>query len=196
MFQEAVNRICPEVVGARPLFRRLTPLLSAAGGWFPVAFFVGILAGEEPIDHLQKNVLRSGQDLHPIVRRVMQIHIAQEARHIGFAHQYLEHHLPRVGPVQRALLKVSFPVIMRVLCDVIMVPSKQARADMGIPDEVAAEVWWDSPRSQESLRDLFGDVRMLADELGLRGPLARLLWKALGIDGRPARYRAEPTAWR
>jgi hypothetical protein len=34
---------------------------------------------------------------------------------------------------------------------------------------------------------------MLADEIGLRTPLTRWAWKLWGVDGRPARFRAEPT---
>jgi len=193
MFQEFVNRVCPEVKGAPTAFKVLVPLFASAGAFFPEAFFVGILAGEEPIDHLQKAAMRSGGS-HPAANRIMQIHIAEEARHIGFAHQYLQHHVPELGPVKKALLTVLFPLIMRALCDVIMVPSKRARQDMGIPDEVAKEIWWDAEDSQKLLRDLFSDVRMLADNLGIRKGPAKLLWKAMKIDGRPARFRAEPSA--
>ena len=192
MFQEFVNRVNPDVAGAPTLFKALVPLLASAGAWFPEAFFVGILAGEEPIDHLQKGAMRSGGS-HPAANRIMQIHIAEEARHIGFAHQYLEHHVPELGFVKKQVLTYTFPVIMRALCDVIMVPSKKARQDMGIPDEVAKEIWWDSEESQKLLRDLFADVRMLADNLGVRRGPARLLWKMLKIDGRPARFRSEPS---
>lgn len=198
MFQESVNRFVARsgienVAGAPASFTRLAPLVTSAGSWFPEAFFVGILGGEEPIDHLQKSIMRAGGS-HPLIDRVMQIHIAEEARHIGFAHQYLEHHWPLMSPVRRRVLTYLFPLIMRRLCDVIMVPSKQARRDMGIPDEVAKEIWWDSPDSRGLLRELFGDVRMLADNLGIRKGPASLLWKALGIDGRPSRFRSEPSA--
>ncbi|MFT4083280.1 MAG: diiron oxygenase [Nocardioides sp.] len=191
MFQEFTNRVCPDAVGASPKFKRLVPLLASAGAWFPEAFFTGILAGEEPIDHLQKATLRSG-GMHPLANRIMQIHIAEEARHIGFAHQYLEQHVPELGPVKRRLLAMLFPVIMRALCDVIMVPCKQAREDMGIPDEVAREIWWDSAESTKLLRDLFADVRMLADRLEIRTGPARWVWRRMGIDGRAARFRSEP----
>ncbi|MDH2416462.1 diiron oxygenase [Nocardioides sp. CER19] len=193
MFQEGVNRVCPGVAGAPTAFKLLIPVLSAAGGFFPEAFFVGILAGEEPIDHLQKAVMRAGGS-HPLIDRIMQIHIAEEARHIGFAHQYLEHHVPELGPIRKQLLAVLYPVIMRWLCDVIMVPSKRARRDMGIPDDVAKEIWWSSADSRKTLRDMFSDVRMLADELGLRNPVTKLIWKAMRIDGRPARFRGQPSA--
>jgi hypothetical protein len=195
MFQEAVNRVVEQagigsVAGAPGWFTRLAPLVTSAGTWFPEAFFVGILAGEEPIDHLQKSIMRAGGS-HPLIDRVMQIHIAEEARHIGFAHQYLEHHWPRLGFVKRTVLTYLFPVIMRALCDVIMVPSKRARRDMGIPDDVAKQIWWKSSSSRKLLRDLFGDVRLLADNLGIRKGPARLVWKLLGIDGRPSRHRSE-----
>jgi hypothetical protein len=75
-----------------------------------------------------------------------------------------------------------------------MVPSKQARRDMGIPDEVAKEIWWSSEESSNLLQELFGDVRMLADNLGIRKGPAKLLWKALRINGRPSRFRSEPSA--
>ena len=43
-------------------------------------------------------MLREGKTLHPIMERVMAIHVAEEARHISFAHEYLRKrvpHLPR-----------------------------------------------------------------------------------------------------
>ena len=195
MFQESVNRFnqasgIENIAGAPGWFAQLAPVVTAFGGLVPELFFIGILGGEEPIDHLQKSIMRAGGSV-PLIDRIMQIHIAEEARHIGFAHQYLEHHWPQLNPVKRRLLTYLFPLTMRMLCDVIMVPSKQARRDMGIPDHVAKEIWWDSEESRKLLRDLFGDVRLLADNLGIRKGPARLLWKMLGIDGRPSRHRSE-----
>lgn len=191
MFQELVNRLDPDAAGAPTAFKVWMPFMAAAGAFFPEMFFVGILAGEEPIDHLQKSIMRAG-GTHPLVDRIMQIHIAEEARHIGFAHQYLEHHVPQAGPVRRALLAALFPLAMRMLCDVIMVPGAQARRDMGIPEEVAKEIWWGSEESAKRLRDMFGDVRMLADSLGIRRGPAKLLWRLRGIDGTPSRHRSAP----
>ncbi|MFT4262517.1 MAG: diiron oxygenase [Nocardioides sp.] len=197
MFQEAVNRFKEgsgvDVAGAPTYFKVIFPLIAAAGSLLPEIFFTGILAGEEPIDHLQKSIMRAGGS-HPLIDRVMQIHIAEEARHIGFAHQWMLHHVPELSFARRQLFSAAFPVIMRVLCDVIMVPSKQAQRDMGIPDEVAREIWWDSDDSDKILRDLFTDVRALADELGIRTPVYRPLWKLFGIDGKVARFRGEPAS--
>ncbi len=129
-----------------------------------------MLAGEEPIDHVQKSVLRSGGEMHPLLRRIMQIHVAEEARHIGFAHQYLEHHAVRLNRRQRAVLSVAVPVVMRTLCDEILVPSKRAQRDMGIPDQVVKQLYWRDESSRKFLRDLFGDVRMLVEDTGTDEP--------------------------
>ncbi len=192
MFQEMVNRIGLDVPGGPRWFRAVAPLLALAAGPLPNIFFMGVLAGEEPIDHLQKSILRAGEDMHPMVTRVMQIHVAEEARHIGFAHSYLTERSKGYSLPQRALLSVLMPVIMRVLCDVIMKPSRQMQRDLDIPREVVKEIWWDGDRSRKLLRDTFGDVRKLADELGLMNPVSRQVWNLLGIGGRPSRFRSEP----
>ena len=194
MFQEFVNRSGQDVAGAPRLFRFLAPLLPLFASRVPVGFFIGVLAGEEPIDHVQKSILRAGGDLHPLLLRIMQIHVAEEARHIGFAHQYVEHRAPRLRSYQRFVLSLAFPVIMRWLADAILVPSRGARRDMGIPRSVVRDVYWRRPESRQMLRDLFADVRMLAENAGMMNRVSRVLWKLLKIDGRPSRFRSQPSS--
>ena len=100
MFQELVNRSGADVPGMRPLFKAASPLLGFAGGYLPVILMIGILAGEEPIDHYQKSILREGADLPPAVLRAMEIHIAEEARHISFADEFLRLRIPRLSRVR------------------------------------------------------------------------------------------------
>ena len=193
MFQEAVNRIGIDVPGMPWLFRRVSPILPWAGSAMPYGFFIGVLAGEEPIDHTQKAVLRSKHQMPPMIQRVMEIHIAEEARHISFAHHYLLRRAPRLGRVDRFVMSLLFPVIMRVLCDVIMVPPKQFRKEFGIPRSVMKELYWRSPEARDRLQAMFGDVRMLAEDAGLRrSRISRWMWRRCKIDGRPSRYRSEP----
>ncbi|MRK01504.1 diiron oxygenase [Aeromicrobium sp. S22] len=194
MFQETVNRIGAPVEGMPWLMRRIAGLLPWAASAAPFGFFIGVLAGEEPIDHTQKAILRSGQELPPVLSRVMEIHVAEEARHISFAHHYVRRNAPRLGPIEKRVMAMLFPVIMRVLCDVIMVPSASFRREFGIPRRVMKDLWWRSPASRARLQELFGDVRMLADQAGLRETrTARWMWKLCRIDGRPSRYRSEPS---
>ncbi|WP_314412236.1 AurF N-oxygenase family protein [Streptomyces kroppenstedtii] len=192
MFQELVNRTGVDTAGGKRWFRQLSRVLPLAGSLYPEAFFTGILAGEEPIDHLQKGALRSGEPVHPLPQRIMQIHIAEEARHISFAHEFLRLRVPRFGKVRRGALSLLFPLIMRTLCDVIMIPDRKSAAQVGIPAWVIKDVFWKSEAGQRMLHDLFSDVRMLAHDIGLMNKVSRPLWRALRIDGRPARFRGEP----
>ncbi|MCL2584570.1 MAG: diiron oxygenase [Streptosporangiales bacterium] len=192
MFQEFVNRTGVDVPGGATWFRVGQSLLPVFARIIPEVFFTGILAGEEPIDHLQKSVLRSGYDMHPLLLRIMQIHIAEEARHISFAHEYLARRVPALPGARRMMLSLAFPVIMRVLCDVIMKPPRSFIKAYGIPDHVVKDLFWGHPTSAKLLRDFFADVRILAEESGLMNPVSRRVWQALRIDGRPARFRGEP----
>lgn len=192
MFQETVNRIGIDVPGMPWLMRKLSTYIPWAGSAVPVGFFIGVLAGEEPIDHTQKGILRAGEDLPPILARIMEIHVAEEARHISFAHQYLRRRVPRMGRAERFAISLLFPVIMRLLCDVIMVPPKEFRKEFAIPKSVMKDIYWRRPESRERLRDLFGDVRMLAEQSGLMNRFSRRIWRLCRIDGRPSRYRSEP----
>lgn len=192
MFQEMVNRIGADVPGMPRTLRWLSPFIPLVAGPLPIPFFFGVLAGEEPIDHTQKNVLREGRNLHPIMERVMAIHVAEEARHISFAHEYLRKRLPHLSRFQRFMLSLYVPVVMRVLCQAIVVPPKSFWKEFDIPRSVRKELFFRAPESRQFLRDMFGDVRMLCQETGLFNPLAKLMWRICKIDGRPSRYRSEP----
>ncbi|WP_313672990.1 diiron oxygenase [Mycolicibacterium sp.] len=195
MFQEMVNRIGVDVPGMPRLLRWLSPVIPLVAGPLPIPFFFGVLAGEEPIDHTQKAVLREcgeGKELHPIMEKVMAIHVAEEARHISFAHEYLRKRLPHLKRGQRLWLSVNVPLIMRVLCQAILVPPRSFFREFGIPLEVRRELFFRSPHSRKWLQDMFSDVRMLCHDTGMMNPLAKLVWRLCKIDGSPSRYRSEP----
>jgi hypothetical protein len=192
MFQELVNRIGDDVPGMRPTFRALSPLISIAGGYAHTILFIGILGGEEPIDHYQKSVIRHGAQMPPTMLRCMEIHIAEEARHISFAHEFLKEHLRGKNAFWRGVCSLAFPLAMRWLAGEIMAPHKTFAERFEIPRTVMRAAFWESERSREILSSYFGDMRMLATEIGLMNPAARSLWRALRIDGRPSRHRGEP----
>ncbi len=192
MFQEMVNRIGVDVPGMPRLLRWLAPFIPQVAGPLPIPFFFGVLAGEEPIDHSQKLILREGKELHPIMERVMAIHVAEEARHISFAHEYLRKRVPHVPRRKRLWLSLYVPLVMRVLCRAIIVPPKSFWSEFDIPRSVKKDLFFRSPESRQFLRDMFGDVRMLCTDTGLMNPLAKLIWKLCKMDGEPSRYRSEP----
>lgn len=192
MFQEMVNRIGADVPGMPKMLKWVQPFIPLVAGPLPIPFWFGILAGEEPIDHTQKNVLREGKALHPIMERVMAIHVAEEARHISFAHEYLRKRVPNLTRGKRFWLSLYVPVVMRVLCSAIIVPPRAFWDEFDIPRSVRKEIFFKSPESRKMLRDMFGDVRMLCKETGLMNPVAKLIWRICRINGDASRYRSEP----
>ncbi|MDT5021989.1 MAG: hypothetical protein QOI33_2513, partial [Mycobacterium sp.] len=64
--------------------------------------------------------------------------------------------------------------------------------EFDIPRSVRKEIFFKSPESRLMLRDMFGDVRMLAHDTGLMNPVAKLIWRMCRINGRPSRFRSEP----
>ena len=193
MFQEMVNHIGADVPGMPRALKWVAPFIPLVAGPLPIPFFFGVLAGEEPIDHTQKAVLREGRNLHPIMERVMAIHVAEEARHISFAHEYLHKRVPGMGPIKRFALSLYVPVIMRLLCQAIVVPPSSFWKQYDIPRSVKKDLFFGQPESKAMLRDMFADVRMLCHDTGLMNPVAKFVWRLLKIGGRPSRFRSEPS---
>lgn len=192
MFQELVNRSGTDVPGMRPLFRVTSPVIGLLGGYLPVILMIGILGGEEPIDHYQKALLRENVAMPPAVLRTMEIHIAEEARHISFAGEFLRLNIPRLNRRQKAIVSVAFPIIMRWLAGEIMTAPRSFKKRFAIPDDVFREAFWRSPKSREIMASYFGDMRALAEETGLMNRVSRRVWRRMGIDGEPSRFRGEP----
>jgi hypothetical protein len=192
MFQEMVNRIGADVPGMPRLLKWIQPAIPLVAGPLPIPFWFGILAGEEPIDHTQKNVLREGKALHPIMERVMAIHVAEEARHISFAHEYLRKRVPHLPRRKRFVLSLYVPLTMRILCSAIIVPPRSFWKEFDIPHSVRKDIFFRSPEARQMLRDMFGDVRMLCHDTGLMNPFAKLMWRICRINGKPSRFRSEP----
>lgn len=192
MFQEAVNRIGVDVPGMPWFMRRISWMIPGAASRFPVTFFIGVLAGEEPIDHTQKSILRASKDLPPVMSRIMEIHVAEEARHISFAHEFIKLHGPHLGRINRFIVSMLFPIIMRVGADLIMIPPKAFRKEFGIPRKVIKDLYWRKPESRKRLQEMFADARMLAEQSGLMTRSSRRMWRLCKIDGRPSRFRSEP----
>jgi hypothetical protein len=192
MFQELVNRTGVDVPGMPRWLRWISPLVPLCAGPLPGTFFFGVLAGEVPIDYLQTNVLREDRPVHPIMGNVMTVHVAEEARHIAFAHEYLRKRVPRMLRRSRFFLSLYVPILMRVLGYAIFVPARGFFTEFDIPRSVRKELFFDTPDSRQTLHAMFADVRMLCHDVGLMNPGARLIWRICRIDGPPSRYRGEP----
>lgn len=192
MFQELVNHTGVDAPGLVRWLRWIHWLPPLFASPMPVFFFMMVLCGEEPIDHLQKSILREGGNVHPIMERVMAIHVAEEARHISFAHEFLRRRIPEMRRFNRFGLSIMYPLSFRLAAKLIAKPPRSFWREFDIPRSVKKDIYWRSPNSRALLREIYGDVRMLAEDTGLMNPIAKVLWRILRIDGPASRYRSEP----
>jgi hypothetical protein len=180
MFQELVNRSGLPVRGMPRTLRLLAELLAVpAARYFPTAFFIGVIGGEDPIDHVQRRLLRDGIP-HPLVERIMRIHVTEEARHLTFARHVLRRDVPRLRRLRRAVLSLVAPLELALLARLMLVPPGDMVRHCGIPREVVREAYR-SPQGRRFISDAVSKSRQLCAELGLITPLSRLLWRATGI---------------
>src|SRR5437773_5955536 len=82
MFQEFVNRSGLPVRGMPFVLRKLAEwFVVPLARVFPTLFFLFVLGGEDPVDHLQRRVLADPDTtLHPLVERTSPIHTTQRPR--------------------------------------------------------------------------------------------------------------------
>ena len=183
MFQEFAGRAGHGTVPDLPRkavtgSRRVVRLARA----FPELFFIFVLGGEDPIDHLQRETLRdTSAELHPLLERIMRIHVTEEARHLSFARHWLKRSVPRLGPVRRTILSIGAPLILGEMGGLMMQPSKELVERYGIPRAVLREAYDDNPAYQASAAVALRKVRVLCRDLGLINPVSRRLWQAKRI---------------
>ena len=188
MFQEFVNRTTLDIRGM-PIDMKLgSRAVVRMSRRFPALFFLFVLGGEDPVDHVQRLQLRSGES-HPVVERIMRIHVTEEARHVSFARQYLKRAVPRLGPVRRTILSFTAPLLFGTMGRVMVFPPRRIVKTYGIPrGEVRAALR--TPESRQLLSDALAKPRKLCVELGLVSGVSRHLWKAFGIWDEGAGVRA------
>ncbi len=181
MFQEFINRSGFDAVGL-PLYARLgARLVITLGRRFPPLFFVFVLGGEEPIDYVQRKVLRDENDLPPVLERVMRIHVTEEARHLSFARSYLKSHAATLTWYDRLRLGIGAPIILAVMTAMMFRPSPQLVAKYSIPKEVLAEAYTNNPAAKADDLAAIRRVRKLCAEVGVLGRCYRLWWRLLGL---------------
>jgi hypothetical protein len=186
MFQEFVNRTGLDVPGLTWDIKFGARRVIGIARRFPALFFVFVLGGEDPIDHVQRTTLRSGRELHPLVERIMRIHVTEEARHLSFARQYLRTNVPMLSRRQRHAIAIQAPFILAQMAAVMMRPPRSLVREYRIPKDVLAQAYGPGSPSRAETRASLRKLRDLLTELGLVTPPAKLLWKAFGIWDEPA----------
>jgi len=187
MFQEFINRSGLDVRGMPRGMKVLSRVVIWLSRLFPEMFFLFVLGGEDPVDYLQRRQLKTGNS-HPLVERIMRIHVTEEARHLSFARQYLKRNVPQLGLIRRRIMADVAPLLFGVMARVMVFPSRQTVKTFSIPGDVLHGALR-SPAGRQMLRDSVAKPRRLCRELGLMTRPARRLWKLMGVwdeDNAPA----------
>ena len=181
MFQEFVNRSGFRPAGLSPATKVQARFVIGMARWFPELFFVFVLGGEDPIDHVQRRALRHGNELHPLKQRIMTIHVTEEARHLSFARRYLQRSVPRLSGARRAALAVGAPVVLAAMAEMMLKPSPQVIRRYEIPPDVVREAYTNNPAHRAAVVESLRKLRALCDELGLTKRPYDGLWRRLGL---------------
>jgi P-aminobenzoate N-oxygenase AurF len=181
MFQEFVNRAGLKVPGLTWDLKLGARQVMGMARSFPAMFFVFVLGGEDPIDHVQRMVLRSGRELHPLSQRIMRIHVTEEARHLSFARQYLRNDVPRLPAWKRRVLAYAAPMILATMAQIMMRPPSHLVRSYAIPSDAIDQAYGKGTQSRQEVRDSLRKVRNLLLELGLVTPGSKRIWKAADI---------------
>ncbi len=179
MFREVVDRIGLQVggppwwTGPAGVYNRLLARMAAP------AFFVLVIGGEEPVDRYQRRAIRAGVP-HPLLERILRIHVAEEARHVSFAKATLARDVADLGWVGRQLLGIHAATSLFVMVRMMLVPPGAMARALGVRRRVLTRPYR-TDEGRAFLADAVTKPRNLLRDLGvLQGP-ASWLWRALGL---------------
>jgi P-aminobenzoate N-oxygenase AurF len=180
MFQEFVNRTGLPVSGMPKvlafLAERVIIRLSRA---HPTLFFVFVLGGEDPADHMQRSRLRAGT-AHPLFERIIRIHVTEEARHISFARNYLRTEVPKLGRINRFRLILHAPILFGIMTRMMVNPPEQLARAYGVPKPVMRAARR-HPDQRHQLAAAASKPRKLCRDLGLVTRWSAPLWDLMGL---------------
>ncbi|MEZ4358940.1 MAG: diiron oxygenase [Kofleriaceae bacterium] len=184
MFQEFIHRTGLTLPALSRLDRNLGGVIALVGRLFPELFFLFVLGGETPIDHDQRRSQAAPWERHPLLRRIEQIHITEEARHLRFAACYLREHVPRLPAARMRLLQLLAPLVLAYMFKAMMTAPPGLTQLFGAPAaEIAAAYRGHRELTAQTLA-AFTPVRELCRELGVLTAGTRWLWVRCGLEAR------------
>ncbi|MET0387678.1 MAG: diiron oxygenase [Polyangiales bacterium] len=182
MFQEYINRSGLATRSVPRFETWLDDLVIAQARRLPALFFFAVLAGELFLDEQNRRELRRPSHLlHPLTRRVMQIHVTEEARHICFAERYLREHLPETARGERELIAWVLPVLCRESARLSLVPDRNLVDNFGIPADVMRAVFGPDSEYRQQLTASVSPIHRLCESHGMLAPRHVRWWRSCGF---------------
>lgn len=167
--------------GARPFQMRLWERVGMA--LLPHALrgsllWVAALVGEEIFDALQREMLDDPR-LQPLVARLMQVHVAEEARHIGFARDGIMRRKPIRGRWETFVAANGHAFAGVLFRRLFTNPAMYRRA--GLDGRAAARAARANPRFREAQVRGFASLASFLESAGLMSRLSRYGWRRGGF---------------
>lgn len=184
MFQELINRLGADPTPLSGFDAFFDDLIERTGKTFPAFFFFCVLAGEIFIDQENRQtVARDRTQVHPLVRRVMQIHVTEEARHVCFAEHYLREHLPRTTALQRVFMAYMVPKILQEAVRMMLLPNRRLQRAFAIPAATLREAFGPGTQHRATVAATAEPIYQLLQEHGMLRAQHALWWRTLGLRG-------------
>ena len=171
MFQELINRSGCDPQGPSALERWLDRRVVRWAATFPELFFCFVLAGEVFVDHENRERLKRRHELHPLIARIVQIHVTEEARHVCFAQRYLEDKLPALSRPRRQVIRLAMPAILRMSQSVLSQPSPRIVRQFRIPRAVLQAAYGPGSEHRATMARVAAPILRITS--GEREPQAR-----------------------
>ncbi|HEX7353487.1 MAG TPA: diiron oxygenase [Mycobacteriales bacterium] len=182
MFHEIAHRLGVPAPGMPWWLRKLVEMtIPAVARHDPPGFFLTVLAGEDPVDRMQRRWLAEGV-AHPIVEQVLRIHVTEESRHVSYARMSVQRDTPRLGPVRRQVLAITAPLTFGFAARLMFVPPPAMARAFGVPWKTLRTAY-ESPEGRAFLADSCAKPRKLVADVGLMTPAGKAMWRWLGIGG-------------
>ncbi|MFZ0659230.1 MAG: diiron oxygenase [Candidatus Binataceae bacterium] len=142
-----------------------------------VGMMLSTLAAEDVTGYLH-NRTEQDPECHPVMRELSRIHILEEARHRGYARQYLRLSWPRVGMFRRSMIRryglLSTVIIIRQLVH------PDIYKNLGLPAE-AREMARNNPHRARIRREMSAQLVEFLTETDIVNKTSALKWRAAGL---------------
>ena len=174
MFGEAIKRC--DVPWYKPRFSSLiaffTKYMTSR-----IAMMLSTLAAEDVTGYFNR---RTAQDpeCHPVMRQLSKIHIVEEARHRGYAHEYLRQNWPHIGKLRRSMARRYG--LLSTLVIIWQLVHPDIYNNLGLPSE-ASEIARNNPHRARIRREMSSELVEFLIEIDILDETVAPKWRAAGL---------------
>lgn len=174
MFSRLLDYLDTPYYAPHPVNQRLGEVFTVALADEAVAF-AGTLYVEEILDIMQRRAM-DDERVQPVCRQVNTIHVVEEARHMSFAREEMARQWTEVPRWRRGFDRSLLALVGMISTDELI--TSAVYRNVGL-DPVEARAQRDAnPNWAATRREVSRNVVGMFDELGMTGPVSRLIWNA------------------